>query len=436
MPGLTTDRISQTADSASSASEHQQRLSQDSNTHPKQLKQSPITPLKPVSEQSLNAQALNEFGVTRSVSVDGLVQYKLPGSSDGRVVLEGKAGPNEFAQSMRALQKQVQTKEVALQSEYHVSFSIEGENAVRPMVQSTKNPNALVPGAMLHARAPRLSELGGIEAALQASAPSQLLYGKSDKGLKFYFLKTPSEGKDTYDAGVYAGDKNGRASVFFEPDAQPDAPITAADAVSMHQDIKTSFEALAAHEIAHNTELKLGLLNYTENYKQVTEQLGWAISPDSSYLLQKGKNGDFYRLTTNGLSSDNGWIRCDSNGAPLDKDGKPVSSDAAPHLTNAQVRERALVRPATDYFTSPSEMLADSLMLYRIGASGRDQLSKSGNQLYLLVKKVDQDEINSQYGTTADGSPKKVRLPDGHLVDNSADSQQIVANYEKTLRMS
>lgn len=248
-------------------------------------------------------------------------------------------------------------------------------------------------------------------------------------------MTTPTFGKNTYDAGLFAADEKGKRSVFLEPDSQPGRPITAVDAVQSEQDIKTSVEALAAHEIAHNAEWNMGLWNL-EKLKPLAEQLGWRVSTDSSYWLMKGNNGEFFRLTNDGLSSDKGWIRCDEKGAPLNADGGSVTdAKAAPHLTNAEVRERALVRPPTDYFTAPDEMFADSLMLFRVGEAGRKELIKSGSQLYTVVKNFDQAEIDLRFGKTADGASQKVRLPNGALAENNDDSRQIISSFDRTISL-
>jgi hypothetical protein len=132
-------------------------------------------------------------------------------------------------------------------------------------------------------------------------------------------------------------------------------------------------------------------------------------------------------LTNDGLSNDKGWVACDEKGTSLDAAGNSVrDASNAPHFTNAEVRENALVRPPTDYFTAPDEMLADSLMLYRVGEIGRKELMKSGIELYNVVKDFDQSEIDSRFGKYDDGSSKKIRMPNGVLSDNNAEARQLV----------
>jgi hypothetical protein len=414
--------------SAASGSDSQQHLSQTLNTHPKQSGNDSG------ADERENALVLQKYGVTR-INDHGMIEYRLAGSADDTMLFETKAGAGEFAFSEHQLEVRTAAKIRELKSEYGVSFSADGENAVRPWVASKSNPDRLIPGAMLKARAPRLTELMGVEAALQSSQPSQFTSSTSHAALKFYFLKTPSFGSNTYDAGLFAADEKGKASVFFEPDKEPDRPITAADAVQKHQDIKTSIEALAAHEIAHNAEFNMGLGNL-DKLKPVAEQIGWTISSPGSdfYLLKGNNNGEYFRLTNDGLSSDKGWIRCALDGSAMDDNGNPVADPSkAPHLTNAEVRQRALIKPPTDYFTAPDEELADSLMLYRVGEDGRKQLMSSGLQLYNVVKGIDQSEIDARFGTNGDGTAKKIRMPNGSLADNDEKTQSIATQFEQSL---
>ena len=389
---------------------------------------SPMNRLFGTPEQQ-DSELLNKFGVVREKD-NGQVRYKLAGSTGDSTLFEVPASPQEFEQSEHKLESMVEAKEQDLKAHYHVNFSVEGENAVRPYVSDTKR------GDMVHARAPRYSELLGVEAALKSSDPGQFTDDVGKDALKFYFLKKPMFGEKTYDAAMYASDKDKKSSVFFEPDAEPGRPITATDAVNLHQDIKSSIEALASHEIAHNSEFQLGLWSL-DKLKKVADDIGWTTSADNQYWLMKGKRGEFYRLTNDGLSTDNGWVRCDSKGTANDEFGQTYAdASKAPPLTKAQVRERALLRPPTDYFTSPEEMIADSLMLYRVGESGRQQLSQSGVHLYNAVKDLDQSEIDARFGKTADGQSNKVRLPDGALVDNDENAKKVVDDFTRSIPMS
>src|SRR5271154_505514 len=162
----------------SSTVEGQQELSQKVNSTGKH----PVN-----SAEQQDSELLNKFGVVRHAE-NGLVQYKLAGSSGESTLFEATSSASEFLQSEHKLETMTQSKIQDLKTHYHVSFSVEGENAVRPYISETKR------GAMLHARAPRYSELLGVEAALKASEPSQFTDDKNKEGLKFYFLKTPSLG--------------------------------------------------------------------------------------------------------------------------------------------------------------------------------------------------------------------------------------------------
>lgn len=175
------ERLASNHSQPDSTTEGKQRLSQTVNTHPRQPQQRALA-----SEQQEENFVLEKYGVARTNN-HGLIQYRMPGSTDNRLLFETSAGTSEFAQSKHKLEELTHEKISDLNSKYHVSFSLDGENAVRPWVQSKNNPDKLVPGAMLHARAPRLSELMGIEAALQASEPSQFIDAKSRRVLSSIF---------------------------------------------------------------------------------------------------------------------------------------------------------------------------------------------------------------------------------------------------------
>lgn len=392
-----------------------QLLSREFNTHLRQVVNCRNS--EALSQEKLKKELLEKYGVERIVE-DGVARYRLPGSADGKILLEAKVGASELTQSQHRLGQMVQDKLHQLYDQYHVTFGKEGEDAVRPKVLSKSKPGQLVDGPMAHSRVPRLSELMGVEAALFSSQPSQFTDAKNH-ALKFYFLKEPMFGHRTNTAALYASDLKNNMAVFFEPDLQPYRPITVEDSVRRQEDLKSSFESLAVHEIAHNGERNMGTWNL-DKFKPTAEKLGWTLSEDSSYWLIKGQAGELFRRAESDSSSNKSWIRCDTKGSAVDEQGRAIASyNSAPRFSNSQVRDRSLLKPPTSYFTNPDEMLADSLMLYRVGDEGRKILLRSGPDLFNAVKDFDQAEVDLRFGKTAAGVSRKIRQLDGKLVDNT-----------------
>lgn len=54
-----------------------------------------------------------------------------------------------------------------------------------------------------------------------------------------------------------------------------------------------------------------------------------------------------------------------------------------------------------------------------------------GAQMYAFIKELDQQDIDLSYGTASGGGSKMVRLPNGRLAANDADSQRAVAEIEQ-----
>lgn len=119
-----------------------------------------------------------------------------------------------------------------------------------------------------------------------------------------------------------------------------------------------------------------------------------------------------------------GWNNTEDNERTmlLDKENKPWQQlgdswiNGKDRITNAQMRARAKVKPATDYFKNPTEMYAEALAMYR---QNNDLLFKESPPLYDLAKKWDQDLIDLKYGKNEDKTSKYMRDEDGYIVENS-----------------
>jgi hypothetical protein len=99
-------------------------------------------------------------------------------------------------------------------------------------------------------------------------------------------------------------------------------------------------------------------------------------------------------------------------------------------LAQEHLRDIALVKPATSSFSSVLEELKEALIAFRSGVTDRMNLLRHHRLLYHEAQRLDQEEINAEYGQQADGSPNKVRLPSGKLVSNKPEMQNEIARFE------
>jgi len=97
-------------------------------------------------------------------------------------------------------------------------------------------------------------------------------------------------------------------------------------------------------------------------------------------------------------------------------------------ITSAQMRDRALVKPATNYFNYPWEMHAEALSMFR---HDRHQLYGENRQLYQLMQQYDQREINRQFGSE-NGQPRMIRGANGLIVPNTEQNRRAVTELEHT----
>jgi hypothetical protein len=209
----------------------------------------------------------------------------------------------------------------------------------------------------------------------------------------------------------------------MQPRGTDGRPITEKDGPIARE---YSIESLLVHELGHNTQYSLNWED-EKTLIDVSKRLGWAPYEDpkthETIWLIETKNHQFYKY-----SAEN-WVRCNATGHPVDKSGKVVDKEtSAESATTAEVRDAALVRPATDYFDNVTEMFAEATMLYRIGGDKRRELLNQSPSLYSFVKDQDQAEINLHY---AKAGTKMIRAVDGSVVPDNADNRLLVSDFEK-----
>jgi hypothetical protein len=177
------------------------------------------------------------------------------------------------------------------------------------------------------------------------------------------------------------------------------------------------------HEVAHRHQDKSDWYG-----DDVTPQaMGWQKAGDG--WLVKGKNGELFR---NAYNYGDSWIRCDKEGNAIDEHGKVVAPGVRVKcFDSVQVREAALVKPPTNYFTNPTEMMAEAIALFRGTPAERFQLRTTSPVLYDLAKKRDQMEIDGAFSKQA-LKGHNLRLPSGDVVPATAEAQKRISDFEAT----
>lgn len=341
-------------------------------------------------------------------------------------MFQTEASDKGLDEARQKLKELVEAKIDSIKKDFRVTFSREGENVVKQWVR--KDDCSYEQGKMIKARDPMLKELVGIEAALLRSQPSNV--APDGKGAKIHFL-TAKKSDDAQAA--YHIREGGRSQVYFDPGMTEEKTILEADSEALKRNIQYSIEAITVHEFAHSAQRNMDW-DVQARQDKFASETGWAPYEDAktyehSFLL-KGKNGEFFKRGRDHCTDSTVWALADSSGNLLGADGKPVEKFKDAKVETADhVRQNAVVKPPTEYFSNPLEMYAEGLMLFRLGPAYRESLLKQSPQMYKSVKKFDQDEINKVYGVT-DGVPKYIRNPRGYIVHNTQDNRKLVDDFE------
>lgn len=365
-----------------------------------------------------------ESGLSAKVTADK-VEFTLALDGQTKVIAKCDKTDQGLTEAEKEIQKQVQEKKASIRRTYGVTFSADNEEVEKQVTGVGPNETLIRNNKMIHAREPRLGELYGIEAALTHSVPSHLdSDGKTP--VKFYFLKDTYMEGDTSGtvANFVAKDKNGKAAVYFGPRQSDSRPITEKDAEKLKITDEHSIESLLTHELAHNAVYRLKWDDPATLERQC-KAVGWTthqtLTGETTWII-KAKAGELYRIST---ELDN-WVRCDDKGRYLNDKGVPCSGeDKAQKITPEQMRDRAILRPPTNYFDNPIEMFAESMMMFRVSGTKRAEFAKSSPLLYKFIREQDQADIDLTYERD-----KKIRLPDGALADKNDANKKIVSDFE------
>jgi hypothetical protein len=389
-----------------------------------QFEQHDIGTPKPTAQtQACDLVSLAKFEKRYGVDVNeqnGKLTYKLHGGSQ-QDILDFSTSPTiaGLSQAGSILSQRVIEKEAELAAKFHVQFSQDGEDAEHQLVRD--KDSKYVAGELIHARAPKLNELTGIEAALNRSRPSQLRNGDSDNGVKFYFLTSKYVSDEKSVAHFDQSDLQKQPAILVEPERLQEFPIRQADAIQQRRPADKTMEAYITHELVHNGQHNLGW----STIDKLASDFGWVNSSAGGWLV-RGKDQTYYALDPKFPVSRPYWYLANESGEPVDAKHQPLKAGQRSYVPNAQVRTNALVHPLTNYFIDPYEMMADELTLFRMGNANRANIAKSDCTSYGLLKSLDQSEIDKASGP----GEHYIRDWNGQLVEANPENEAALQKQE------
>lgn len=321
--------------------------------------------------------------------------------------------------------ERIQKLQKEITDQYGVLFAKPGEkkDMVPPGVkipESEKEPPAI-------AGAPTEAELETLKNVLQ-NTPHE-----NYKNMKMWFIRPDENQNDAL--GFYAPSEkhqgcacHGNKGITKQNGDMLVLPMARQETKGVQ-----GFEGTLYHELGHHEQysrfaksMMTGKFNDAES-KKLMEDLGWQYSPRHKDHVLKDKTGGLWKLDQNpgneGEPPTWRWV-----GGKAPKDGQR-------RLDSEEMRERALVKPITNYFDNPAENHAEALAMFRIGANnkpegGRQYLAVDSPKLYEVTKNYDQKVINDKFGTRPDGQPKMVRDLDGRVVENTDAVRSRIAKQE------
>jgi hypothetical protein len=258
-------------------------------------------------------------------------------------------------------------------------------------------------------RLPNFGEMHALEDALYRSQPDTLT-GEDGERLRINFVD----------------EKDGEGTGGFHHRWSHEVTM-----VNFSEFSTESQQKVIEHEIAHHgqsvhddgddhaSDEYYSSLGYT---RLDNEDSTWAVrATDNQLFTHDRESGNFYRRN--------------QEGDYLDAEGNVVEDmEDAEQLNGAEMAQRATVPHVHGgYPSNPREMDAEAHAYLRHSSEYREQLYNTSPDLYFAVKERDQEQINTAYGVNEDGTPKWIREPNGTLVENRRENQQVVADYEMGL---
>lgn len=189
-------------------------------------------------------------------------------------------------------------------------------------------------------------------------------------------------------------------------------------------------EGVLQHELVHHQQRQSwgeqanwGGRGAPRDTQRLLVDLGWVYDPTSGRHRLLDREGNQWESETNADGQHSGrWI-------PIIA-GRQEPSRA---ITNSEMRARARVHPISSYFTTPAEIHAEALALFRQDRREmwlRCQREPGGLAFYNLIARYDQEEIDQSPAYRArNGSPRFIRGAEGNIVPNTPANRQAVSDH-------
>lgn len=354
------------------------------------------------------------------------------------VVLENKTVNLDFDKSKDISVQLKEKKErliSAIENEYPVKILRTGDDLVR---QRTVDKNGKsTEGEMLKARDPVLAELIGLESALRLSKSTVFLRKNADElKMKIAFSDTLTQPHKADTAAEYWWDPKQALTVFFS-------------SKSARHSLAMSIETNGIHEFGHrHQDLRDWQPRLDDGGKSyISSRLGWEHLGNGKLAL-KAKDGALYvhqRVLKESVDADGKtslkeektWLKVDKIGRALDRSGKavkPAEEHKAEKLDNESMRDKALVKPASNYFDNPIENYTEGLTSYRKGTQSRFTLRLDSPELYKEVSAQDQDEIDLYFQEFKPGL-KGMRSLNGEIIETSPEAKAEIQKFERLVEL-
>ncbi len=354
-------------------------------------------------EQALRRDLKNAYGIDVSTR-GGQQNYSF--RADGRihpVPLDLPLTQENLPRIREGLDAEVQERVREIEKRFGIAIRPPGEFVGNQENLCRANPDDKIPEdpnapSAIRSRQPTLPELFALENALEATQPSQKTI--DGKPLVVTFAdKAPlldRRGESQGHLASYAPSEgpNKPAQLLIYPSAA-NSPPTDRDARGRPEG---SLAYTIRHEIGHNQQqnvfpdgkLPVGILNQLGFIQFPNPKFPGAGQEPFNYAVATRDGRFFTRMPPNCNDAAGNWYQVNKDGNPLSRTGQRVSDPRQA----AKIKEEALdglltVRPPTQYYDTPWEVLSEGFAAYTGSPEKRNELRIRHPEVYKAVQTLE-----------------------------------------------